>query len=978
MPRHVTWTLCGDNDFVELKISQQVNLSQETRNIQIPLTMEPESYNCLRSHKARVLFGFENDPDLRKASSLKQHTDWIQYITQSIREWPQPCDLLLIGKSAFDLFLQLNVTGPPLHEDSTNLVFPSIFCDETKRGVQSIRKQVTAALNVDGEAVYQLIPSVELFYIAKCIFDHISQEADPVITLGRLRVNFWHQKLLTEVSPTLQDRIYQDLEILGRDVLAPDGKPDVISSAQFLIERANIHMHHGFDEKAKEDLILAAKNRSFEFTLTGRLGKRTKFQEKELSQLVVLAKSAELQKAGNGVPQPANSSLDDTTLRPNSRTENTPQVLELNDDTLLESISFTAQEARDQALPPNLQVLDPGEQPRLESLDAIILLATASSITNKSPADGLTREETLPFAERVISGGSSNWQVYTQALLVRSRIEGYRSRTIERGVLQLQAVVDQVIAETTSMMINGDSETNGSTQQPQSSFLPKPKQSESASASERLEFIHQLAFPPKWRLEVELAERWISLGGLRTALEIYERLEMWAEVALCWAANDQEEKARKILRQQLYEPIAKDVTETSPGDFNDQGTHGNSVERDPLPADAPRLLCILGDVEKSETAYQRAWNISNYRYARAQRSLGKYYSATGDLSAADKAYAKSLKLNPQNHPTWFALGCVRLQTEEWAAAAQAFGRAVQIEDADAESWSNLAVALLNVRPEVSLGDEREQKTHDLDEDEGMGTLSSPAVDPQRHIREAFVALERAASLKRDSFRIWQNLLSVSVRLSPPPYTEVIMAQTRMIDLRGKIEGEKCVDVDIVEALVAHLIAISPSLAEREKENQASAQILEGKPIKRRGLENLIVDLVQKKITPLITSSRRLWLLTAKLSLHLGRPAAALASYEKAWRVTLNRPTWDTGEGTTAAKAAWTEVSESTIDLADAYESLGQRQRESGMGAGEPVARDWKFKARSALRSIISRAKAGWEGDQAYENLQERLAELKGG
>ena len=114
-----------------------------------------------------------------------------------------------------------------------------------------------------------------------------------------------------------------------------------------------------------------------------------------------------------------------------------PHALRLDDDTLLDSIAFTPSENKDidpqttESLPPSLVDLDPGNQPRLDPLDAIILLGTASSITNTSPSDGITREETLPFAERVLSGGSSNWQIYTQALLIRSRIEGYRTRTIE-------------------------------------------------------------------------------------------------------------------------------------------------------------------------------------------------------------------------------------------------------------------------------------------------------------------------------------------------------------------------------------------------------------------------------------------------------------------------------------------------------------------------------------------------------------------
>jgi hypothetical protein len=186
------------------------------------------------------------------------------------------------------------------------------------------------------------------------------------------------------------------------------------------------------------------------------------------------------------------------------------------------------------ALPERLTELDPENQPLLFPVDSIILLATASSIQNTSPNDGLTREETLPYVTRVLEGGSSNWQVYTQALLVRSRIEGYKSRTVERGLLQLQALVDQVVTETsnpspvpTTSAIPTSEPRPIENESAPTTFLPRARRaSESASVAERLKYIYQLSPPLRWELESELAARWTSLGGLKSALDIYERLQM--------------------------------------------------------------------------------------------------------------------------------------------------------------------------------------------------------------------------------------------------------------------------------------------------------------------------------------------------------------------------------------------------------------------------------------------------------------------
>ena len=889
-------------------------------------------------------------------------------------------DLFLIGYAALLAFLQANVTGPPLSWDPAITVFPEIARDGLDPG-ETFHAQLVAGLNVDGEAIYKFMPYVELFFLAKVILNHplVSEERTAEQLSFRLRVNFWHQRLLSEIAPSLQEIIYRDLELLEKQILYEDRH----SRAEYLVERASIHTYHGYDIKARNDLAEAARLRRFEFALTGRLGKRTKFQEKELSQLVVLAKSVDYDqpKGSADLNKDNDEKLSASKQGEDDENHSKPVDLKLNDDTLLETISFSnkissASVQAEESISMALRSLDPASQPSLDPVDSVILLATASSITNTSPQDGLTREETLPYASRVLGGGSTNWQVYTQALIVRSRIEGYRSRTTERGLLQLQAIVDQVIADTTSN--HTSTQPDSGQEQPQPSvatFLPQPKLSESAPVSERLRYIHLLASPTRWKLESELADRWVSLGGLRSALEIYERLQMWAEVALCWAAQDREDKAKEIVLQQLY--ISASATVNGDGS---QNLHGNTInsdeqtkERDPLPNNAPRLFCILGDMEKSVAAYERAWEVSGCRYARAQRSLGKHYFTLKELGKADEAYAKSLKINPQNHSVWFALGCVRLQLEDWTGAVDAFGRAVRIEEKDAETWSNLAAALLRLAPEQTVSESSRSDEANSGENEIKSSSEPHSTDPQKRIREAFAALGRAASLKRDSYRIWQNLLHVAVQLSPPPYTDIIIAQTRLIDLLSSIEGEKCIDIPIVEGLVAHLIATSPT-PDSNPDTQSSNKPATSSPSRSIGFEKMLSDLVQKKITPLITSSRRLWLLTAKLSLHLQRPSATLAAYEKAWRVTLNQPGWE--NGTKEAEGLWKEVVEATGELVDAYESLGERKREGAMGDGELVAKDWRFKARSAVRGVIGRAKEGWEGSEEMDGLKGRMEDLR--
>jgi tetratricopeptide (TPR) repeat protein len=833
--------------------------------------------------------------------------------------------LLIVAVAALHAFIQSNVTGPPLPFSSSKMLLPhDVVADASS--FAELRRELVSSLSVDGVAAYKLTPNIELFCLAQTILICPPiQKNVKAVTWARLRVNFFHQRLLSEIAPTLQNSIYEDLETLENSLFGPDAK-DVSHEMKvsFLLERAAIHTHHGFDKKARADLNKAASERKFDFAITGLLGKRTKFQQKDISQLVVLAHSADSESNGTSEEQEKTAEFSN------------PKNLDLNDDTLLESISFTenaqSTEVKDGlTLPDSLTSLDPGNQPLLHPLDSIILLSLASSITNTNPADGLTREETLPYATRVLEGGSSNWQVYTQALLVRSRIEGYRSRTMERGLLQLQALVDQVIAETSVV----ESPESGAPESTATTFLPKPMEGESAPVSERLRYIFPLSSPTRWELEAELASRWVHVGGLRTALEIYERLEMWAEAALCWAATEREDKAKKIVRKQLFHASNGDDEAVDPHEEEWNGT-----SRDPPPPDAPRLYCILGDIDRDTSMYEKAWEVSGNRYARAQRSLGRHYITEHDYEKAAEAYSLSLKINALNHQAWFALGCAYLELKQFKNAVEAFSRCVQLDDEDAEAWSNLAAALLHLRPKSLSSDEQDEAR----------VTSHPRQD-------ALKAFKRAAGIKHDNAKIWSNVLTVAASTNPPSYNDIVTAQRRLCELRGPKDGEKCIDEDIFDLLVHHIV---------EQEG--------GFDPSKPGLPRIAYQFIEKEIKPLITASPRLWTTLSKLYLHTNRPASALDAREKAWRAVTSQPKWETG-----TEKQWEGVVQQTIDLVDAYETLGPRERTEGLaaGTGELVCKGWKFKAKSAVTSVMGKAKDTWEDSAGWERLKERLDELKG-
>ncbi len=408
----------------------------------------------------------------------------------------------VVGLAALNAFLQITVTGPPVEAGDVGRVEEAFLIAASEEGLAdtgatatasllTLRRACAKSLEVDGVSVYPYAPNLELFCLARWIFTSSALStttSSSFSTAGngtalngsnhhlpwlRLRAHVWHYKLLTQPSlgagavfnkstqwtdvPSLQESIEQSLDEVEKELLLSGHAWKTQDKVLFLLEKASICIMLGWDTKAKEALRSATERNRFVYALSGALGKRTRFQEKSTSQLVVLAKSA---------PEADGDGEGDSV----AQQHHMPTALPLNDDTLLESLEFSSEEIKTSSdvagepaappgpLPPVLSELQADAQPQLTPLDQIILLTEATLKDAFSPADSLTSEEILPFAVRVISDKSRNWQIYTQALLVRSRIEVHRGRTVERSVLQMQALVDQIVVESASSQATGKKE----------------------------------------------------------------------------------------------------------------------------------------------------------------------------------------------------------------------------------------------------------------------------------------------------------------------------------------------------------------------------------------------------------------------------------------------------------------------------------------------------------------------------------------
>ncbi|CZR63430.1 probable TPR repeat-containing protein [Phialocephala subalpina] len=920
----------------------------------------------LRSPTSQTLYG-----KLVETTSLSRNEQDAALQVEELMNGHGAIKVLLVGLAALNAFLQANVTGPPT---SWQDVFP--FTSE--ESAAEFREKCLKSLEVDGISVYQYIPHLELFCLAKFVFTiffpRIVDGEFRDVKWMRIRINTFHQRLLSGVSmgrlsesTTLMDIIEKDFRELESETFAEESGFGTDAKVMFLLEKAQIYILQGLDMKAKENVRRAKGVAGFEYELSGALGKRTKFQQNDISQLVVFAKSKDTENATE------NSSA--STKNNEVSNGNVPAALDLNDDTLLESISFaktTSDPIAASSLPPSLANLKPDDQPQLKPLDQITLLTEATIKDQLSPLDKLNREEILPYAVRVLNDKPTNWQIYTQALLVRSRIESHRSRTQERSVLQLQVIVDQIIADTQEETTNRE-ESGGIPEIKVSSFIPRAKVDESAPVSERLKYIYPLSSPTRWEIETELAYAWAGAGSLVSALEIFKRLKLWAEVALCYHSVHQEDKARQIVRRQLF--FSKNGPEMDKYDVDAKEVAAENWDgeiREPSPPHAPRLWCILGDLDQDPPCWEYAWEISKHRYARAQRTLGEYYSKLGDLDKAREGYMKATIVNRQNGDTWSRLGDIDLKVGNWDGAIIAFQQSIMIDETDAKTYSNLGSALLSKHAELvktqKLTASESAPAVELLDDEGISSVHKSNSDPQSLLRQALSAYKRGASIAHTNWQIWDNVITIAGRLSPPSLPDLLLGMRSVLQIRAPAVGEFAVDIDVLRALVLEVASRERPENTMPGENPAENNGIYVPP--RGSLARAVITMVESDVIPLITKRAELWVLVEKLSLYRKDYANALKCAERAWRVLKD------GEDWLLDKEHWKSVVSATDNLVSAFENYGPMEMVSEGGDMKEVEKGWRMKARNAVRGVMSKGKEVWEDSSEWEELQGLLDGLK--
>ncbi|KAH7912942.1 hypothetical protein BJ138DRAFT_1082570 [Hygrophoropsis aurantiaca] len=804
---------------------------------------------------------------------------------------------LILAVACLHAFVQVNWTGPDLDIQPSGVI---TSLENSHYDGDSLNSKAIGELAYGGEPAYHLVQHATFLRLAQLLFD-LPYSHCKSAPWWQLRSSLIHEQILDEPVPHPSGYL-SSIEPLYRTIASD---PDL--AGRLLLEEGLLEHTFSHDKLAAECFVRAARATGLQYELSGAMGKRTKFQQTELSQLVLLAESRKREEASVEIKS------DETSVEksdPSTPAPNFPETLLLNDDTLLEQTEFTSS-----ATSTSLSLLnhiDPASQPPLHPLDQCILLSLCLNVRNTSPLHGLTSEQMSPYVSRVLSH-PNNWSIHTMALLLRSRLESTRTRTVERSTLQLQALVDQ--------MPTADS-----------------------SSSERLLYFHSIPLPSKWEMERELALRFLSIGVVKSALEIFERLEMWEEVVKCWQSMERRDKAISIVRDLLEgrreeaDSVISRAKATSTARLSALDTTRQA-----------KLWCLLGDLEPDNAVehYERGWAISKETSGRAMRSLGGYHFTRGDFKKAILCLQRAVKINPLLSRSWFILGCAYVREENWEAAKDAFSRCVSIDDEDGESWNNLATTYLRLDDAAAAGKQHDGNNNDP---EAATTVSFS------NKTLAFRALRQGLKYSYENWRMWTNYMIVAVDVGE--LSEACRAQARIIEERSSKVGVEAVDEEVIERLV-DAVTRAPADPNKIIEGDAAAQNTAKNPNEGHGLLPRVTDLFDRSMLPRV-SSPRIFRAYARLLTWQSRWEDALRAYLDAYRGGA-AGTYEKGE--TDVKK-WREAVSEVEEIVDVLRNFGPRVEGS----------KWQLQGRSIVRTFIGRSK-DFEDEAEWTRLTDLQNEL---
>ena len=594
---------------------------------------------ALKTPSCQNAIGFSG----KRIQKLSQHlrTSFEDYLKSSNDSEESQHTLLCCAICALQLFVQNNFTGP--------LVGPFFFeafpclAGEEEIEICPIKDSINE-LSVDTEGIYGLVNHPEYLLLAKTVFINLRSQLPACRTISwwSIRFNFVLQKVADELSSTIYDRIVADAKFIEENAIVSPEDRQLISL--YYLESGQAFLLFSDIMNASQRFNRARTFLRMKSSLTGALGKRTKFQSIAKAQLIVKVEYEDASIPAEEITGPP--------LLP----EDLPKNVLLDDETRLNTWKFIEE--------------DDDTVPNLTPLEQAGVLLTDVQFKRKSKALEIQdTDETKAYLHALLQYPKC-WAVQNCALRLRSKLESTESRAITRARDQFQELVDCVNREEPSRF-------------------------------ERLKLFYVCNVRGIWRAKEDFGDILFSIGDTKASLNLFEEMHLWEKVIDCYNRLEMRNRAAVIINN-----LISTVGETPKflcllGDATDDIS---CYERAWILSNekSSRAQRSLGDRyfyrKEYETAvihYKKSLAVSHIQLT-VWNKLAYSAMQLQDLQEAVRAYKKCSVLEPDQFEYWNNLGSCYTKLGESEKAYRAFKDAARCKSDSWKVFENLITSSLSV------------------------------------------------------------------------------------------------------------------------------------------------------------------------------------------------------------------------------------------------------------------------------------------
>jgi len=601
-------------------------------------------------------------PNLEKINTIEDLDAKItEFLQKFLKDEPQ---LFLLGLiiSLFNIILIENQLGPnQISEKEQKLYDPA-----------NIREILENYYSKCGEQIYKRTTCLLLIHMLELLLNSEYGKKLKTVNLWKARFAYFLNNLLSSNVPHLKDNSidfyksfiadfikYENIKCFesekGREYKIEPLKPNS-TDILHLFGLINIEFSYCaltfYKYSLSEHCLETARNiLGINHKLTGKLGKRTKYQQNVLSQLVL-----DIQ-----------SKTDLNKTEENKEKVKEPEKVNFDEESILfEKPMLVADNGTDPLL----------EQKMLNLYDQIYLNAFIRYMMLTRPQDQIMHETLYPYIEKTLEK-SNSWIVFSYSLLLRSRNETDSIKRKERSLVQMQTLIDQY-------------------------------REKEPSPIDRFAYCFVSGYPLYWGLKKELARLYMNIGLFSSAYELLHDMELYEDSIQClFLAGRKTEataKAQEFLKKGGHEYpnilclMADYATETTEGKVK-QYKEAWEISK----GKCPRALRSLGRLyyemkkfaeaaESLETALK-----INTLYPGSWFTLGCTYLQLKNWEKAVYAFGWTVQVDENSSDGWSNLAVAYIQQNKLKEAINCYEQALKINRKSWKIWQNYILLSLETQ-----------------------------------------------------------------------------------------------------------------------------------------------------------------------------------------------------------------------------------------------------------------------------------------